>query len=126
MKKSFRRMLTILIAVVLVVGAAVCGIIYGDNLKAEAATYSGDCGYDATWTYSNGVLTIRKKYGGGTGSMSNYTKPASSNQAPWISSSDKIKTIVIEEGITSIGSYAFWGCYYATKVTIPSTVTSIV
>ena len=34
-------------------------------------------------------------------------------------------SVTIPSGVTSIGSYAFYGCTYLTSVTIPSSVTSI-
>ena len=37
----------------------------------------------------------------------------------------EIKDLVIPEGVTGIGDYAFWGCDGLTSVTIPNSVTSI-
>lgn len=44
---------------------------------------------------------------------------------PWFSQQDKIKTIVIEDGVTNIGNLAFSFCSALTSVTIPNSVTSI-
>ncbi|GHT49600.1 hypothetical protein AGMMS49982_03390 [Bacteroidia bacterium] len=57
----------------------------------------------------------------GTGAMANY----SYGSAPWYSSRAAIKTLVINEGVRSIGSYAFFDCSRLTSATIPSSVTSI-
>ena len=66
---------------------------------------SGTCGDNLTWNLTgNGVLTIS-----GTGAMSNYTS-SSPSRAPWYSNRSSIKSVVIEEGVTSIGEYAFNGC----------------
>ena len=48
-----------------------------------------------------------------------------SNKAPWYSDRDKIKIVVIEDGVTNIGSYAFYYCENLTSVTIPNSVTNI-
>ncbi|GHV64032.1 hypothetical protein FACS1894199_01330 [Bacteroidia bacterium] len=65
-----------------------------------------DCGEDADSsviaTLSYGTLTIS-----GKGAMKNYSAP---DDSPWYSSSDFITAVVIEQGITSIGDYAFAGC----------------
>ncbi len=74
---------------------------------------SGTCGTNLTWTLSSGTLTIS-----GTGAMDNY-----SSQGPWNSSS--VKTVIIEDGVTSIGGYAFRGCSKLTSATIGNSVTSI-
>lgn len=59
---------------------------------------SGTCGKNLTWDLTNGVLTIS-----GTGSMANYNL----GSAPWFSWHSNIKTVDIQNGVTSIGSYAF-------------------
>ena len=45
--------------------------------------------------------------------------------SPWYSQEDKIKKVVIEDGVTNIGNSAFDYCYKLTSVTIPNSVTSI-
>ncbi len=44
---------------------------------------------------------------------------------PWYSQRDKIKKVVIEKGVTNIGSYAFEDCSGLTSITIPNSVTRI-
>ena len=78
----------------------------------------GACGNDLSWVLTeDGVLTIY-----GTGEMNNYTdwSPAS-----WYSHRARITSVVIEDGVTTIGSYAFRGCYQMTDVTIGGSVVSI-
>ncbi|MCD8314558.1 MAG: leucine-rich repeat protein, partial [Firmicutes bacterium] len=86
---------------------------------AEIATpviYGSSCGDNLSWTLENGTLTIS-----GTGDMYNYEWGTS----PWFYISNKITSIVIEDGITSIGEYAFCNCVNLTSVTISAYVTSI-
>jgi hypothetical protein len=79
---------------------------------------SGDCGTGVTYSLtSDGVMTIS-----GSGAMANYT---ASSEAPWYSYRNLIESIVIENGVTSVGNYAFNGCSYLASVSIPATVTSI-
>lgn len=56
-----------------------------------------------TWKLENGVLTISKT-GNGTGEMPSYNF---GNQAPWHNQKDKISKLILEEGVTSVGNYAF-------------------
>ena len=78
---------------------------------------NGTCGDNLTWNLTDGTLTIS-----GTGAMTNYS---SSSSVPWSSSHSSIRTVVINEGVTSIGDYAFRSCNSLTSVTIPNSVTSI-
>ena len=44
------------------------------------------------------------------------------NTVPWKDYLDKIKTVVVEDGCTEIGSYAFCNCVNLEKVTLPKSV----
>ena len=85
--------------------------------EIQDITASGSCGENLTWTLDNGVLTIS-----GTGAMSNWSSESS---VPWFSYREIISQIILQEGLTGIGKYAFCGCKYIAGVTIPAGVTSI-
>ena len=82
---------------------------------------------DITWTLSeDGILTIS-----GTGKMDDYNGSYNEEDdeyfcnTPWFNQRDKIKNIVIENGVTSIGNYAFYSCSNLTSVTISNSITNI-
>ncbi len=82
----------------------------------KEAALSGVCGENITWSISElGVLTVK-----GTGEM--Y---AESENLYWSEHTDKIKNIVVEEGITSIMNYAFMSCTNAETVALPTTLVKI-
>ena len=87
-------------------------------LNIYAKVYEGSCGTNVKYSLdtSTGVLNIT-----GTGAMTNY----SPSSAPWDSNSSYVKTVEISNSVTSIGSWAFFGCSSLTSITIPNSVTSI-
>ena len=102
----------------------------GGSVSAEEPTIiaSGSCGKagsNVTWTLdSTGLLTIS-----GEGEMEDYTysyDDASSKyitNAPW--RKRQVKSATVQDGVASIGGYAFYGCTGLTGVTIPDSVTNI-
>ena len=92
---------------------------YGDKIRPYDGFCSANGGMNMIWAFdsSTGTLTIA-----GTGAMADY---AGNSNAPWYGNRDKIKTIIIENGVTYIGIVAFRNCENLPSVTIPSSVTSI-
>ena len=97
-----------------------------ESIIMEKIISQGYCGAegheeDVTWvlkgTSPNYTLTIS-----GTGAMADYDNPS---EQPWYSYAKGIETVVIEDGVTSIGSCAFYDCASLTAVTIPAGVTTI-
>lgn len=90
----------------------------GDQtLYAVWAYPTGSCGTNAAWTFRDHQLYIT-----GTGNMDEYL---SANGVPWNAYSNAIEKIYIDEGITSIGNYAFYACNQVTEIDIPDSVTDI-
>ena len=105
-----------------------CMVLCSMALHANVVT--GTCGDNLTWSYDTDTkaLTIE-----GTGDMMNYVsedywEPGGGQTftvAPWYSVRDYISSLSLPNGLTSIGSYAFYKCTNLTTVTIPTTITSI-
>ena len=87
-------------------------------ISAEDVIYSGTWG-DLTWEFNEttGELTISGE--GEMDGLSNSTTEA------WLGYRRKIKSVIIEDGVTSIGEWAFSTCGSLTSITIPDSVTSI-
>ena len=75
---------------------------------------------------SEGTLTISKKANATDGTMNNYPY---SLKVPWTKASKDnnipIKVVIINDGVTSIGAYAFSGATQMQSIHIPESVTSI-
>lgn len=93
-----------------------------EDVPEQGYAKSGTYGENITWTYDAGTLRFS-----GKGNMNNISNGSRGERAPWYHSDyrDSITNIVIEEGITSVGSWAFISLVNVTTVTIPSTVTVI-
>lgn len=93
-------------------------ITAGLNFTAYAASYSGKCGNDIVWSLDTetGELELN-----GTGPMYNYGK----NLPEWNDYLQDIKSVVISDGVTSVGTSAFANCKNLTSVTLSDTITTI-
>ena len=83
---------------------------------------TGTCGDNLTWEFDlyTGTLTIS-----GAGEMYFYYCINTGSEIPWNAYKDDIKTVIIDNGVTEIGYYAFYRCENITSVTIPDSVTTI-
>ena len=81
-------------------------------MSVNAQATSGSCGDNATWSYESTTLTIS-----GTGEIADYEY----GETPWKDYAETMTSLVIEEGITSIGENAFAGCEKLNSITYPAT-----
>ena len=99
------------------------------SVKTNAATMvdSGSCGDDVSWELDDeGTLTIS-----GTGAIANYSV---TSKAPWYEKyvqpyleeeQGEIIKVVIAEGVTGIGDYAFYNFQHAVSIDIPESAIQI-
>ena len=79
---------------------------------------SYQCGPSLFYNFSSSSGTLSFS---GSGTMDNFVY----DTIPWRRNNDAITSIVIPEGVTSIGNYAFYGCSKLKSVSLPSTLKSI-
>ena len=92
-------------------------IFDADTHACACGIYGGTCGESLTWTLVEGALTIT-----GDGAMTDWADNA---DVPWAQLRDEIQSVTIEDGVTSIGNYAFAYCSSLTGATLPTSITSI-
>ncbi len=103
-----------------------CGKLYQDpdgtrettleaeNLPRLPGIDSGTCG-DLQWLLSDdNILTIS-----GEGRIPDYS---GTNLAPWYAYHKQIKGLILEEGVTAVGSFAFYDCGALREVQFPKTL----
>ena len=78
---------------------------------------SGKCGPNVHWTLEGGKLTIS-----GSGAMTSWQN---ANKVPWNNYKSQIRSVVIGDGVTSIGEYAFEECMNIASVSFGKDVKTI-
>lgn len=116
--KIFKKTAALILSIALII----VSVPISANVVTD--TVSGSCGDNLTWSLAGGVLTIS-----GSGEMYDYDTPVTTedlgeivsvdwlNQPPWYN--ETVTGIIIENGVTSIGAYAFNGLDYTFVVGDP-------
>lgn len=113
MKKSTKKLNILRLLALLVI----CSTLFSLTTLAALAAEGGSFGDGTSWILEAGTLTIN-----GSGEMPSYRD---SNLPPWYESREQIVRIVVSDKITSIGSFAFYGCNNLVAVSIPNSVKTI-
>lgn len=89
-----------------------------DGETAQNSTVaSGECGDNLAWTLDDqGTLTVS-----GTGPIPSYDY----RSTPWYDYRNQVTAVIIENGVTTIGSNAFFNMPQISSLTIPNSVTQI-
>ena len=102
-----------ILTTILMIGVVVCVLMSANVLVF--AQESGTCGDNVIWTLDDdGVLTIS-----GSGAIYDYPNGF---DAPFATYNNKVKKIVIEDGITKIGDQAFLFIGHVEEIIIPKSV----
>ena len=106
-----KRFMALVMSLILIVS-----LIPVSNIEVNAST-SGSFGENIIWEYDDNtkVLTVS-----GEGDMREYNAFYTFD-----GNVSEIKTIIISDGVTSIGSYFFGICESATSISIPTSITKI-
>ena len=121
-----KKLISKVISCSIVLSASVSLLAAAATPTVFADSESGKCGDNLTWLYDFDTYTLTIT---GTGKMYDYsaTSDMFKNElttAPWGNISF-ITDVVIDEGITYIGEFAFVSCDYLKNVSLPSSLTEI-
>ena len=120
--KTFKKLMPIVFTLVFITV-----MLFVTSASVGAKTYTGKCGNNLSWTLDTvtGVLNIS-----GSGDMDDYSIEyyfggTFTTDAPWNDYYESIKSIVVEDSVTSIGDYAFYYYYKLSNVDIGDSVKKI-
>ncbi|MBE6648714.1 MAG: hypothetical protein E7614_04245 [Ruminococcaceae bacterium] len=110
-----RKVISVLLALTFLF-AVFSTAVYAEDVNVDIVGAWGNCGDDLLWVLNEktGVLTIS-----GSGDMYDVYD----GEAPWLDY--EVKELVIEDGVTNIGTYSFASCIYLERATIGADVAFI-
>jgi len=103
-----------------VISAAIVVSVLATN-GGEKRETNGKCGDNVEWSLTDTGTLSKTLTISGRGEMYDYYSP----KAPWYDDREYITKIVIEEGVTSVGEFAFQDLKQATSVTFPATTLTL-
>ncbi len=118
---TMKKACSVLLTLLLLLGTAAVGLTAAAG-GAPTIIDQGYCGSynnpnDVMWVLtSDGTLTIS-----GTGPMEGFRR----SRVPWVGKREQIQKIVIEDGVTTVGSFGFEKCPNLTTVILPDSITRI-
>ena len=106
MKNTFKQVLAIVLTLITVMGASLSASAYAENVLINEV---------GSFDEETGVFTVTRNI------------PGLRNQrcAEWFDIRHSIKSVVIENGVTGIGDYAFYHCVYLENISFPATLEHI-
>lgn len=119
MKKNTKKLLSLFLSLVLVLTT-----VFALGVNPVSAATSGEAGKSVKWSYDTSTNTLTLT---GTGATYNFraTNLGTNKKVPWSDYTKTMTKVVIEEGITDLGQYAFYNCVALTSVSLPSTLKTI-
>ncbi|MDD6094259.1 MAG: leucine-rich repeat protein [Clostridia bacterium] len=115
-----KRVISFLLAVCLL--SSVCAF----SVETNALNDSGSCGDGVFWEYDTDTCTLTIS---GNGEMTDYGyewyDDSYVTTAPWRAYRRTVKTVLIEDGVASIGDYAFYNCIGLTSANMPDSVKTV-
>lgn len=93
-----------------------CPLALAGDLR-DGGYMDNTCGEGLTWALNGTTLTVS-----GTGPMADFSY---SEPAPWADYADAVVHVVLEEGVTSVGSQAFYRMEKLLDVTLPESLETI-
>lgn len=109
----------VLFLLCLLLPAAAARPAYADTPEPSCVAY-GACGNDAVWTVLDigGTRTLLIT---GSGAIPNY----SYQSMPWYRYQPGVRSVIVSDGITEVGSYAFFNHFAVRSVTLGNSVTRL-